>query len=408
MEIKKLIILFILLIQFFFANSSASFDHIDTWTSKLLYEYAKYSILSKYNPIYHFNLYHMILDPENYLRNADLSDIAQKMRTLYNKYNINTYIILISHLQMDENKPNFDINSEIKNFVSYFNYKLKRENYLYNDTMALTTVFFIKDRKMRMRTGSFLKNIIHDNDALDIINRRKNNLRNENYYSVVDELIDDIYQTYETNLVIYNSFFYKNKGKIYITLILFILGIIYLFSYLLYEPESVREKKIKDFLRQNRNRPIQQIFNDSCIICLDNFEEDKKNLTQNQEMPPKEEEKTSVLDCGHRFHEKCIVEWLKKHAKCPICRINVNFDGNQNSTQDQNSTVLNNNNFHFFIDIQTDYYPDEINEAQRRRIISDFDYTNRNSNSYSDNNNSSNDHDYSDFDSGSGGATSDW
>jgi hypothetical protein len=24
--------------------------------------------------------------------------------------------------------------------------------------------------------------------------------------------------------------------------------------------------------------------------------------------------------CGHHFHDKCIIEWLKQNNKCPLCR----------------------------------------------------------------------------------------
>ena len=26
------------------------------------------------------------------------------------------------------------------------------------------------------------------------------------------------------------------------------------------------------------------------------------------------------LDCGHMYHKKCLLEWLKKQKSCPICR----------------------------------------------------------------------------------------
>lgn len=26
------------------------------------------------------------------------------------------------------------------------------------------------------------------------------------------------------------------------------------------------------------------------------------------------------LDCGHMFHKKCLLEWLKINKSCPICR----------------------------------------------------------------------------------------
>ena len=52
---------------------------------------------------------------------------------------------------------------------------------------------------MRMRTGRFIKNTITDDDALKILNNRKDELRNEKYYKVAYDLIDDIYSTYEYN-----------------------------------------------------------------------------------------------------------------------------------------------------------------------------------------------------------------
>ena len=44
----------------------------------------------------------------------------------------------------------------------------------------------------------------------------------------------------------------------------------------------------------------------TCTICLENGQE-----TQTR------------LNCGHIFHEKCLEDWLKINATCPLCRKEV-------------------------------------------------------------------------------------
>lgn len=343
----------------------------------------------------------MLIDPENHLSNADLSKIFNKMKNLYKDYKINSYIILISNFEFDKYKS--DINEEVKKFTSYFNYILQKGNSLYNDSMALTTVFFLNNRKMRMRTGKLLRKILSDNTALKILNNRKSDLRNQNYYNVVDKLLDDIIFYYR-----FYSFFYKYLNQIIITFFIIIISIIYIIIRLCYVPENEREKKIKEFLENNRKKQINHIINETCIICLDNLPTDN-NETKDKKNSQTEEEKIAILDCGHRFHDKCIIEWLKKHDKCPICRIKVKFDNNNNENQNNFSRNLE-DDYNFIVDIQSDAYPDEINYRNRNRIISSFERTEKNSSSNYDTTYSSHDYgrDFSDFDSGSGGATSDW
>ena len=129
------------------------------------------------------------------------------------------------------------------------------------------------------------------------------------------------------------------------------------------------------------------------------------------------EEKTTILECGHQFHEKCIIEWLKTQNKCPICRINVKYDNNINKKNIENnvnerSRLINTYDDYLIsdiigdiVDVQRDAYPHYLNEAQRNRIISDYkeENTKNNNNSFYDN-----DKDFDDFNEGSGGATSDW
>ena len=147
-------------------------------------------------------------------------------------------------------------------------------------------------------------------------------------------------------------------------------------------------------------------------------EEEKLKIENLFDKKRLKEEKTYILECGHQFHEKCIIEWLKTQNKCPLCRIILKFDNNKKEGErgfgdNERIRLLNYNNTSSsiilddvvsdLVDIQRDAYPHQINEGQGNRIISyckdekckntfDFD----------------NDRDYNDFNEGSGGATSDW
>lgn len=400
--------------------------NIEVWDSDTLYDYTKKYYLGD-NPNKNTNLQHMIIDPENYLEDADLSNINSLMGTLYKKLNIQSYIILISHIKTSH-KKDLDIekfNADIERFVSKFNYIMHRDNSFYEDNMTLTTVFFIKDRKMRMRTGRALREIIKDKDALNILNRRRNDLRQENYYSVVNKLINDVYTTYTLNYDYYNSFFYKNEEKIIFTVIFLFISIIIFISYMCYIPETDREKKIKDFLERNKYNNIKKTFNKTCVICLENFmpEEEKLKIENFLDKKKLKEEKTTFLECGHQFHEKCIVEWLKNQDKCPLCRIKIKYDKDNdkneiNRNEDERSSFISDSNsrlidaFDDIIDIQREAYPHQLNEQQGKRIIATCN-NEKNSKSFfgswnSKSSGNDNDNDFDSFNDGSGGATSDW
>lgn len=51
--------------------------------------------------------------------------------------------------------------------------------------------------------------------------------------------------------------------------------------------------------------PADSFDRDVCSICLDN------------------KDKAIVLDCNHKFHKKCIAEWIKRKDVCPICKTSV-------------------------------------------------------------------------------------
>ena len=61
--------------------------------------------------------------------------------------------------------------------------------------------------------------------------------------------------------------------------------------------EKPRLKKTK-FIQINEN-------NDICTICLEFF---------------KDKDTISILNCNHKFHNKCIQPWVDNQSTCPICR----------------------------------------------------------------------------------------
>jgi len=40
----------------------------------------------------------------------------------------------------------------------------------------------------------------------------------------------------------------------------------------------------------------------------------------------------TYLECGHKYHHKCIKEWCKVNSTCPICRQNMNVKCTYNNT----------------------------------------------------------------------------
>ena len=145
----------ILLIIKLYLNKADNFDKhftkkIKKWEPDLLYEYTKKYYLNN-NKEKNENLKHMIVDPENYLINDNISDIEKGMKLLYDKFNINNYIFIISNITMRpyRNKSKeIDPEKEMDLFLSKFNYIMYRENNFYEDNMTLMCIIFIDEAKI--------------------------------------------------------------------------------------------------------------------------------------------------------------------------------------------------------------------------------------------------------------------
>lgn len=50
--------------------------------------------------------------------------------------------------------------------------------------------------------------------------------------------------------------------------------------------------------------------NEECVICILPLGMEEANETS----------KFFKTPCGHRFHKKCLTDWMKEKHQCPVCR----------------------------------------------------------------------------------------
>jgi hypothetical protein len=403
----KLIVFLLYFIALFTIVYSSSLDPVNNpkfWTVDELYQSLKYSLLNPNHPNYAQNIKYLIHDPEFYLAHADLREAYNGMYTLYDKYNISTHVFFISGMN-----EKYKIDEAYANFVNKLSYIMYKDNELYNEEKTITAVFFIKDRKMRIRTTRELREILTDDDALDILNRRKKDLKGNNFQEVANGLIKDILSTYQRNLMYKN-----NNSEMLLYTILFIIGVSIFIFLLSREQPSKNEDKVKVFLDKLKSRENpKEIFAESCIICLEDFlsNEKIKELEKSGNKEQFEKEETSILECGHKFHRKCIADWFKKQQNCPTCRMKVDIKGDEGSSSKSNGGVGNINiNFANILTevlrIQSDI--NILNEREVNRIMRSYHPRYRTDSSSSYSSHTSHNKSFSSHNKGSGGATSGW
>lgn len=403
---KKFVIFLIYFIALFAVVYSSSLDPVNNpkyWTVDDLYQNLRNTLLSPNNPNYVQNIKYLIYDPEFYLAHADLREAYNGMYTLFDKYNISTHVFFISCM-----KEKYKIDEAYANFVNKLSYMMYKDNELYNEEKTITAVFFIKDRKMRIRTTRELREIITDDDSLDILNRRKKDLKGNNFQEVANGLIKDILYTYQRNMQ------YKgNNNEILLYTILFIIGVSIFIFLLSKEQPSKNEDKVKVFLDKLKSRENpKEIFAESCIICLEDFLpiEKIKELEKSGNKEQYEKEETSILECGHKFHRKCIADWFKKQQNCPNCRMKVDIGDSSNSNK--SSQRAGNIGIDFanlvteILRVQSDI--NILNDREVNRIMRSYHPSYRTNTSSNYSSHTSHNKSYSSHNRGSGGATSGW
>ena len=287
------------------------------WSPERLYKYLNETYLHLNNPNYEKNIKYMLFDPEFYVHDTDIQEAENGIQALYDKYKVSLHIFLISKLR-SRNKTE----EEYTNFVERLSYLIKSEHKGYNDNLTLTAVFFIKDEKTKVKITPQLKKRFSDSDIANLIYRRKKDLLENNYQEVANGFVKEIVKIYQRKID------NPNMMVVLFYTILFIIGLTIVVFFLNREPISEHEYKIKGFLDKMKDKSNpKEIFNESCIICLEAFKnsEELKKIEDSGKKEEFEKVETITLECGHKLHKNCKNEWMKKYEICPICRLENNI-----------------------------------------------------------------------------------
>lgn len=90
---------------------------------------------------------------------------------------------------------------------------------------------------------------------------------------------------------------------------------LYLDQFTLYYMHYQKKNKI-EFLQQLKNSGLVIINSgdnaiSDCRICLDEF---------------KVGDEVCVLECSHKLHASCLLDWFKRNISCPICRSKISME----------------------------------------------------------------------------------
>ena len=341
-----------------------------------------------------------IIDPKNYILEEDQKKLEKELKEIYNKHKVVSFIIMLNYIDFKDNQGNV---MEISNFTNSLIEELYINDIINIDAPIIVAVISIKDKKMTMKVQGKISHIVTEQDCYNILNI-VNNYYAYGEYSYGSIELGKLINYYLTNTGFWarnKKFFYMIFLLIFCFSFCYILSVI---AQRIKDRRNLRltmtdeEKliKIKDFLR--KAKADRKILSDNCIICLepfdncvsifqtisqddkikhkgtrnhDNFIDTDKEAYNthmntnrlNEELNNQEENninnnlnesiniqrnsaitdtQISTLPCGHRFHVKCISQWmLQKKNICPMCREKINVDLPENDDEDLQNELLN-------------------------------------------------------------------
>jgi hypothetical protein len=322
-----------------------------------------------------------IIDPDDNIKAEDEVNLEKQLKEIYKGHNVVPIIIVVDNLNLkDENDKTLDIT----NYTQIIIDEVYKQKIVKKEVPCIVAVISIKGKIMTMKAEGSVSYTITQQDCYNILNII-NNYFIYGEYSLGTVELANIIKYYLTN----TSFFARNIRFFVMILILFLsFGLCYFLAVIAQKIKDRRtlrltmmdeEKllKIKEFLKKTKAN--KKILSDNCIICLEPFDnctsvnhsliEEANNINNenilvndNDDINTKNLEKKnddvhiemqnmsdsnierkssltdnqiSTLPCGHRFHVKCITEWMmRKKNICPMCREKIDADIPENNEED--------------------------------------------------------------------------
>ena len=329
-----------------------------------------------------------IIDPDEYLKKDDIIALEKQLKEIYNAHNVITIIVIARNIDLTNKKGE---KIDISNYTEIIFDEIYEKKIVKKDASVVLAIVSIEGKIMTMRAKGTVSFTITQQDCYNILNIINN------YYSYGEYSYGTVELGKLINYYLVNTSFFSRNKRFFLMIVILILSFIFCYILALIA-QRIREKrnlrltmsdeekllKIRAFLKKCKAN--KKILSDNCIICLEPFdnctsvnhsliveennnkkENNNDNLINNEnkdkdaiviEMQNMSKEniendnnnksnmtdnQISTLPCGHRYHVKCITEWmLKKKSICPMCREKMDVSiSNQGEEEDLQNELLN-------------------------------------------------------------------
>ena len=355
------------------------------WNEESLFNYTK---INYFNRPYKKLINHLIVDPEKYIQDEEITNFKLPIESLINDYNIKNFLFLVNSV---ENSFSY---SKFENLIYKINDYLNKNNDDFDPETLISTFISLKNSKIFIVRGNKIKKIISKKESDNLIKNIQKLLKSKK--DSVDKIIKNYYEKIlkicKKNEKLNKSFYgrYKNIIILLVIIIVIIICVVY-FSGESHDFEhkiSAKENKITTFLDKNIEKNLDSIMEKNCIICLDDYsnKKDVSDIKNNKTSTDNIDIDKFKLPCGHIFHNKCLLKWFLKETKCPLCKSVFKLQNNHNKHDNQIKIIkytinknpgFNNKNqlidlIENFLQIQKKFNPHIISDSFVKELIKDY------------------------------------
>jgi len=333
-----------------------------------------------------------IIDPDDYIKKDDEISLEKQLKEVYKGHNVVPIIVIARSLYLKDKEGK---QLDIANYTQIIIDEVYQKKIVKKGVPVVIAMISIEGKIMTMKAEGSVSYTITQQDCYNILNI-VNKYFSYGEYSYGTLELGSLINYYLKNT---SFFARNKRFFIMIFILIFSFCFCYILAMIAQKVRDRRnlrltmsdeEKllKIREFLKKTRAN--KKILSDNCIICLEPFEnctsinhslideeannninnenilvndninnidnnsnnsniirtDEKKNdiniemqnvgdnsierknstLTDNQ---------ISTLPCGHRYHVKCITEWMmRKKNVCPMCREKIDVDIPENNEED--------------------------------------------------------------------------